>query len=382
MKASLSLRRPTNWQDFESLAKKLWGEIWDCPDIRKNGRSGNKQYGVDIYGIPQGETQYFGIQCKGKDEYTDKQFTEKEIIKEIEKAKTFQPSLKKFYLTTTAVKNADTEEFVRKTNVDHISKGLFGVELYSWEDIVELIDENKRTHDWYIKSQNYTTQKSVSVTFQNGSSEIICLPKFRKPITHYRQKIVPAIDFFYTNPLFTSIQKRQQLMSSITVGHSPMFSTTINLSYFSFLIKIHNTGTDPIEEYKLLLEFQGEIDEIADTNEKSSGLFPNIHVYFLTTYLWNDTKTGKIVPRSKILVGDDTMTSDEIFLKTQPVESKITINWKLLSKDFKDKGQLFINVQADIETEHKDVLVEDPLKVRVVEGKIEEYIIDKKDKDE
>lgn len=382
MKASLSLRRPTNWQDFESLAKKLWGEIWNCPDIRKNGRSGNNQHGVDVYGIPEGETQYYGIQCKGKDEYTDKQFTEKEILEEINKAKTFQPPLKIFYLTTTAVKNADTEEFVRKINVDHISKGLFGVELYSWEDIVELIDENQRTHDWYVKSQNYKTQKSVSITFQNGSTELICLPKFRKKITHYRQKIVPAIDPFYANPLFASLQKQQSLMSAISVVHSPMFSTTINLSYFSFLIRIHNTGTDPIEEYKLLLEFQGEIEDITDTNEKSSGIFPNIHAYVPTTYLWKDTKSGKIVPRSKILVGDDTMTSDEIFFKTLPVESKISINWKLLSKDFKDEGQLLITVQPDIETEYKDVLVEDPLKVRVHESDIEEYIIDKNEKDE
>lgn len=382
MKASLSLRRPTNWQDFESLAKKLWGEIWNCPDIRKNGRSGNNQHGVDVYGIPEGESQYYGIQCKGKDEYTDKQFTEKEISEEINKAKTFQPPLKKFYLTTTAVKNADTEEFVRKINVDHISKGLFGVELYSWEDIVELIDENQRTHDWYVKSQNYKTQKSVSITFQNGSTELICLPKFRKKITHYRQKIVPAIDPFYANPLFASLQKQQSLMSAISVVHSPMFSTTINLSYFSFLIRIHNTGTDPIEEYKLLLEFQGEIEDITDTNEKSSGIFPNIHAYVPTTYLWKDTKSGKIVPRSKILVGDDTMTSDEIFFKTLPVESKISINWKLLSRDFKDEGQLLITVQPDIETEYKDVLVEDPLKVRVHESDIEEYIIDKNDKNE
>lgn len=382
MKASLSLRRPTNWQDFESLAKKLWGEIWNCPDIKKNGRIGNNQHGVDVYGIPEGKTQYYGIQCKGKDEYTDKQFTEKEISDEINKAKAFQPPLKKYYLTTTAVKNADIEEFVRKTNVDHISKGLFGVELYSWEDIVELIDENQRTHDWYVKSQNYKTQKSVSITFQNGSTELICLPKFRKKITRYRQKIVPAIDPFYANPLFASLQKQQSLMSAISVVHSPMFSTTINLSYFSFLIRIHNTGTDPIEEYKLLLKFQGEIEDITDTNEKSSRIFPNIHAYVPTTYLWKDTKSGKIVPRSKILVSDDIMTSDEIFFKTLPIESKISINWKLLSKDFNDEGQLLITVQPGIETEYKDVLVEDPLKVRVHESDIEEYIIDKKEKND
>jgi hypothetical protein len=49
MKAKKQLRKPENWQDFESLCKKLWGEIWNCPEIKKNGRKGQPQHGVDIY---------------------------------------------------------------------------------------------------------------------------------------------------------------------------------------------------------------------------------------------------------------------------------------------------------------------------------------------
>ena len=77
------LRKPENWQDFESLCKVLWGEIWNCPEIKKNGRTGQTQHGVDVYATPQGETEYYGIQCKGKDDYTDSELTEKEIDKEI-----------------------------------------------------------------------------------------------------------------------------------------------------------------------------------------------------------------------------------------------------------------------------------------------------------
>ncbi len=94
MKVAKSLRRPDNWQDFETLCKKLWGEIWNCPEIKKNGRSGQNQNGVDIYGIPKGENEYYGIQCKGKDEYSNKQFSVDEINEEIDKAKTFTPTLK------------------------------------------------------------------------------------------------------------------------------------------------------------------------------------------------------------------------------------------------------------------------------------------------
>jgi hypothetical protein len=99
------IRKPENWQDFEELCKLLWGEIWDCPEIKKNGRSGQNQNGVDICGIPNGENGYYGIQCKGKDEYTKAILTEKEVLFEIEKAKQFKPLLRKFYFATTANKD-------------------------------------------------------------------------------------------------------------------------------------------------------------------------------------------------------------------------------------------------------------------------------------
>ena len=72
MIAPTQIKKPKNWQDFEKLCKNLWGEIWDCADtIKRNGRIGQQQYGVDVYGIPKGETSYYGIQCKCKDDSID-----------------------------------------------------------------------------------------------------------------------------------------------------------------------------------------------------------------------------------------------------------------------------------------------------------------------
>lgn len=67
MIAPTQIRPPENWQDFELLCKKLWGEIWNCPDIiKRNGRSGQKQCGVDIYGTPNGSTEYTVFNVKVK----------------------------------------------------------------------------------------------------------------------------------------------------------------------------------------------------------------------------------------------------------------------------------------------------------------------------
>lgn len=64
MIAPTQIRPPENWQDFELLCKKLWGEIWNCPDIiKRNGRSGQKQCGVDIYGTPNDIT-VFNVKVK------------------------------------------------------------------------------------------------------------------------------------------------------------------------------------------------------------------------------------------------------------------------------------------------------------------------------
>lgn len=164
MKANLTLRRPNNWQDFEILCKKLWGEIWNCPEIKKNGRSGQLQHGVDVYGMPYGEHDYYGIQCKGKDTYTHSQLTPSEIDEEIKKAENFKPTLKKLYFATTAVKDVTIEQHVRIKNIEYIKKGLFEIHLFCWEDIVELIDENRQTNDWYVKSQNFKNKRSVVVT--------------------------------------------------------------------------------------------------------------------------------------------------------------------------------------------------------------------------
>lgn len=365
METSKSLRRPTNWQDFETLCKKLWGEIWNCPEIKKNGRSGQNQNGVDVYGIPEAETEYYGIQSKGKDEYTDKQFSEDEINIEIEKAKTFTPKLKKFYLATTAVKDAKIEAFVRQKNIDHKKSGLFEVHLFSWEDIVDLIDENRQTHDWYIKSKNFKTSKNAILTFQNDLEEITANVKFVQKITDYKQKIVLA------NPAFNHIVFPS--LNNITPIYSPLFDNSINNSYFEFFFRLHNTGNDPIENFKIFFEIEGEYQDLVRVRNWSGMIAPKNPIPY-DTFLNDDKKGGKINPRKNILVSEDSIGFDDLRIKPLHQPSSININWRLTSNDYKNSGMLKMNFMPELIRQHNTVLVEDPLRVKVEEGKIEDYI--------
>jgi hypothetical protein len=144
-----SIPKPSNWQDFESLCKMLWGEMWSISDkIKQNGRLGQGQAGVDVYGIPKGNSKYSGIQCKGKSDDLKSKLTTKEIDKEIENAKTFKPELETFIFATTSNKDVKLEQYVREKDIENRKNGGFEILLYCWEDIADLIETNRNTFNY------------------------------------------------------------------------------------------------------------------------------------------------------------------------------------------------------------------------------------------
>ncbi|QTR48966.1 restriction endonuclease [Candidatus Thiothrix anitrata] len=106
---------PQNWQDFESLCWDLWTHIWQDNNTQKNGRAGQPQHGVDIYGTSYTTSKdSCGVQCKGKDIYNNKILTTKELNEEVEKAKNFKPKLHQFIIATTAPKDTKIEQQARE----------------------------------------------------------------------------------------------------------------------------------------------------------------------------------------------------------------------------------------------------------------------------
>ena len=87
--------------------------IWEEPYIVRNGRSGQRQHGVDCYGFPKHRgvaraNRYAGAQCKRTDELTF------EIVQEeVQKAKEFKPGLTEYLVMTTAPRDAKLQESVR-----------------------------------------------------------------------------------------------------------------------------------------------------------------------------------------------------------------------------------------------------------------------------
>ena len=107
MQAQIQIQKPANWQDFEILCMRLWDRMWDCKEIKKNGRLGQEQHGVDIFVLKNGDSLYTGIQCKLKDDLTHSKLTKKEIDAEVAKALFYKNELKQLIFATTANKDAE-----------------------------------------------------------------------------------------------------------------------------------------------------------------------------------------------------------------------------------------------------------------------------------
>src|ERR1700722_11970428 len=76
---------PKNHADFERKSVVLFQELLGDPDVKRLGRSGQRQYGIDLLGYRNGDLKNLaGIQCKKKQ--PNKTLTTTEVRKEVRKA--------------------------------------------------------------------------------------------------------------------------------------------------------------------------------------------------------------------------------------------------------------------------------------------------------
>jgi len=128
---SMELPVPKNWQDFESIVCDAQAQRWKSTTLQKNGRSGQEQKGVDIYG-PDDIGRPVGIQCK---RYKPP-LKLKQVTVEINKADTFKGPLTTLFIATTADYDAILQQQVRLLSDKRVANGQFAVALLFWDDIV------------------------------------------------------------------------------------------------------------------------------------------------------------------------------------------------------------------------------------------------------
>jgi hypothetical protein len=347
------LRKPENWQDFEGLCKKLWGEIWRVPNkIKKNGRLGQPQCGVDVYAVPKGEENYWGIQCKGKDEYTSAKLTIEEIDKEILKAKSFIPKLEVFIIATTANKDVSIEEYVRIKDVESRHMGEFEILLYSWEDIVDLIEENRETFNFFVNQQQFKDNFSFRPFFTGFKNEITIEPTCIRTIKRYRRKKDHIDTYLIDNPAFL---KQFRIIQAAT-GISSFKNSNYALCPFEIIMV--NEGNKVIEDWRVRFKF--EIDNFMTlTDTVGSGPFGMVDILAIKhkrTYC-EDNEIRYRPLDNKPLVQKDNIFF-EAWIEPLPKEYELKIIWTLIARDYSDQGELKMIVKPKFEDVYIDIEVE------------------------
>ena len=132
----LQIPPPGTWQAFEDLVHALFTDAWGDPNTQKNGRQGQPQHGVDIFGSPgRCHSRVEGVQCKGKDGNCRAAATVQEIDAEIAKAEGFRPGLAHWTFATTAPSDGRLQEHARLISVERVSRGTFPVTVLGWQEI-------------------------------------------------------------------------------------------------------------------------------------------------------------------------------------------------------------------------------------------------------
>lgn len=372
-----NIRKPTYWTDFEDLCKKLFGEIWQCPySIKKNGRQGDEQFGVDVYAIPKDETEYWGIQCKGKDEYAHKQLTESEIDREIKKAESFRPKLKTFIFATTANKNSTIEEYIRLKDIEHRKAEGFGILLYCWEDLADLIEENRSVFNWYINGQQFKETHKVWVGFEDQKDEYsYCMPVVKHIKKYKYVELDPLLNLNF------NVIPKSPLFSLIGQIKSPFSGPDeINKSWCKLKIVIKNVGEKVIEDWKLFLNVENNTFKHIDDDSPKG--FDRITIKDWHKYqtCWVHEEEGyftyKPLENCPLIQKDSKLF--EVYIQPNLDTKEIKLTWELLSRDYCDEGFITLKINHEvtetinlIEVNNMEDVLDDEIELKYFYEKVE-----------
>ena len=172
---------PKSWEKFEDITCALFAAVWEQPATQKNGRQGQAQNGVDVYGqLKNAEHRWHGVQCKGKNTALNAQVTEDEFDAELKKAETFEPKLSHWTLATTAPNDATLQQHVRKISDDRIRSGKFPVEIMSWETMLARISEHPSVLQRFYPEQFPTIPNPAAILKATSESALWAIDqKFR-----------------------------------------------------------------------------------------------------------------------------------------------------------------------------------------------------------
>lgn len=137
--ASSAVPPPKSWDEFEDITLAAAKLRWGSTDFQRNGRTGQKQDGVDVFGRDD-DDRLIGVQCKNSVGGISIQLVREEIAN----AEQFQPQLDRLYIATTAPRDGPIQKKVRALSDDRRDNKKFRVGILFWDDVCQdlAIDDN------------------------------------------------------------------------------------------------------------------------------------------------------------------------------------------------------------------------------------------------
>lgn len=120
---------------------------------------------------------------------------------------------------------------------------------------------------------------------------------------------------------------------------------TTNQSICTLRLKLKNNGPYVLENFKVYLQFENVRE--ADTINKNKEYLDLINYEY--NVFFSDNKNAEFTPHETILVQNDSIDLDPICFLTNHYESIVTLNWKLVARDFNKSGKIELRIIPKIE---------------------------------
>lgn len=128
---------------FDEMVRDACSIEWNDPMTQKNGRSGQSQNGLDVFGYPNGP----GGRCRGaqsKLRTKGKQLSQGEIDDEIKKAQSSPLNPDQLIIVTSTGRDVALQAYVDQVSRIQTQNNSFSVKIWFWDDLLERLSIERR----------------------------------------------------------------------------------------------------------------------------------------------------------------------------------------------------------------------------------------------
>ena len=253
-----------------------------------------------------------------------------------------------FIIATTANKDVEIEEYIRLKDIESRSNNEFEIILYCWEDIADLIEENRNTYNYYVNQNQFKTNYDFKVYFNDFQTEIILKPKFEETIKKYRLKSQGELirNSFSQHKTLQGFDAPHKSTSSF----SRLNQDRINYAICSFEIVMANEGNAVIEDWRVSITVEEEFSKLMDSVGSGGylGMVDLTHLKYKRTYVEGNKINYSPKDNSPLIQKDNRYF--EAYIVPKGKAYRIPLKWIILARDYNSEGIIYLNIEPEVET--------------------------------